>query len=772
MAANEKEILSKLITRWNAACQDASEADAYQVKDGKFSFTIPATLAAMTDTLVKLSGIPSDAQQAGPSYTWESVADTVFVTRLPRLIADYELRKPQLHMARLIQRAKEMRQHAVIEAGTGTGKSYAYLYPAMELGLKIIVSTSNKALQGQLINKDVPTVLRSYPGKTFALAQGKGNYACVEKAKDVALTGDLAAWYKETTTGNLEDINFYVDHETMNGLRADDGCIGHKCPAYDKCFYYAAKDQRQHADIVVTNHALLAIHLQNPEAHILPEADMIIVDEAHKFADYIRNYFASEIKLSSIDYHIDTVKRANIDHLPLLQLAGKFTDDVKALSEQANPYTLNSKASFSCGIELALEFRKAAEIIFPSGDIPMTSEARQEWRKAKALRHFADRLTAVSACTADGFVRWIEAKESGIVVMSAPWNVAQIVGNILYPEPLQTFSPALCGHCGGALLDTVAVLNGRGYCADCILEIDPEDNATFMPFGDYIAQATKEDTSPRETGTPFIFCSATLATPKLDGFKKQLGITSCLEMIAASPFDFGSNALLYVPNGETPDPKQKEWPQWVADDMRRMVIGSKGGAFLLFTSYKVMRETLDKIGSAFATAGLTVLAQGKNTKNQIISEFKINPNCVLFGTKSFWEGIDIQGYNLRLIYIDKLPFAPPHPLTEAIKTNGAGDWFTVDLPLAIHDLKQGAGRLIRTSTDKGVIAIGDTRIRTAQYGRHNILPSLPPAPLVANHYQALEFLNKMQEDRKLSPLEVFGIEREFIQPVEIDGMVF
>lgn len=770
MAVNEKEILSKLIVRWNAACRDASDSDAYQVKDGKFSFTIPASLAAMTDTLVNLSGIPSDAQRNGSTYTWESVADTVFAHRLPSLIVDYELRQPQLHMARLIQRAKEMRQHAVIEAATGTGKSYAYLYTAMELGLKVIVSTSNKALQGQLINKDVPTVLRSYPGKTFALAQGKSNYACKEKAQKVTLTGDLAKWFRETESGNLEDINFYADHEAVNSLRADDSCTGRRCEHYEECFYYAAKDQRQDADIVVTNHALLAIHLQNPEANILPQVDMIIVDEAHKFADYVRNYFSSEVKLSAIDHNIDTVKKANIDHLPFLQLSGKFTDEIKALSEQANPHTINNKVSFSCGIELALEFRKAAEIIFPSGDVPMTTEARQEWRKAKALRSFADRLTAVSACTADGFVRWIEAKESGITITSAPWNIAKIVGGILYPQPLQAYSLALCGRCGCDLLDSVAVLGGRGYCADCILEIDPEDNATFMPFSDYIAQATKEDTS---TGTPFIFCSATLATPTLDGFKKQLGITSCLEMIAPSPFNFKDNALLYIPSGTTPDPKQQqEWAQWVADDMRRMVLGSKGGAFLLFTSYKMMRDTLDKIGTAFASASLTVLAQGKNTKAQIISEFKNNSNCVLFGTKSFWEGIDIQGYNLRLIYIDKLPFAPPHPLTEAIKVNGAGNWFTVDLPLAIQDLKQGAGRLIRTATDKGVIAIGDTRIRTAQYGRDSILPSLPPATLVSNHYSALDFLNKMQEDRKLSPLEVFGIEREFIQPVEIDGMVF
>lgn len=145
---------------------------------------------------------------------------------------------------------------------------------------------------------------------------------------------------------------------------------------------------------------------------------------------------------------------------------------------------------------------------------------------------------------------------------------------------------------------------------------------------------------------------------------------------------------------------------------------------------------------------------------------------MLFATKSFWEGVDIQGDNLRTIVIDKLPFPAPHPLTEAIKAAGAGNWHSVDLPLAITDLKQGVGRLIRTANDKGVIAVLDTRIRTAQYGRDNILPSLPPSPLVSNYWQAIDFLKQIEGDRKLSPIEVFGAEREFMQPVEIDGVVF
>jgi len=776
---NEKEIHAKLTERWSGACQDKSGSDMYTVQDGQWRFSIAASNAAMSETLTRISGIPSDAQAQGMNWQWESVADTVFGQKLPALIPGYEQRAPQLHMARMIQRSHEMKTHAVIEAGTGTGKSYGYLYPAMELGLRIIVSTSNKNLQRQLVKKDIPTVLRSYPGKTFALAQGKRNYACREKVSNIELTGQLAQWYLTTETGNTEDIEFTIANKELEAITPDDGCTGRKCEHYDRCFYYAAKEERKHADIVVCNHALLAIHLANPEAGILPEVDMIIVDEAHKLADYIRNYFASEVKLSSIKHHIDIVKRANINHLPAMQQAEIFEAMIQTRIEQANPATITQQEIYDSGVELCALLNEAAEIIFPSGDLPANGEAKTEWRKAKELRSFAARLGVVSARTVDGYVRYIESKGDAVYVTNAPWNIARLMSNILYPNQPEPISYTICRLCGNPHGDTVAVLGDRAYCATCIDGVDPEGDAEVMNVNEYFALPKAPPTQADEPMTPFVFCSATLAAPDLSGFMRSMGITNALQMIAPSPFDFAKNALLYIPNGTTPEPSKqslKDWEKWIVEDMGRMAIGAKGGTFLLFTSYRNLQMVLKATRTSLFNTGLTVLVQGEHTKAQIIAEFQSKDNCVLFATKSFWEGVDIQGYNLRLTYIDKLPFPPPHPLTEAIKAAGAGDWFSVDLPNAIQDLKQGVGRLIRTATDKGVMAIGDPRIRNAQYGRRQILPSLPPATLVADSYVALDFLDKMkiEHDRKLTPMEIFEAERSFTQlpPEEIDGIPF
>ena len=772
--ASEKELLSKLIERWQGACRDASGKPEYQVKDGRFLFTVPPSLVNLTEVLTRLSGVPSNAEQQGNTWTWESVADTVFVNKLPRRIHGYELRQPQLWMARMIQRAREMGKHAVIEAATGTGKSYAYLYPAMEMGLRILVSTSNKALQQQLVKKDIPTVLSSYPGKKFCLVQGKSNYACLHKVAKVQLHGQLKTWLEETKTGNTEDIDFSINYDDLDRITADDGCSGYRCNLYSKCFYYQAKAEREEADILICNHALLAIHLDNPEAGILPgEFDLIIVDEAHKLADYIRSAHTSEIKLSTVQHHIDSVKRASLPVIELMQAAETFCTDMEAKARIANPLTVDPGAKYEAGLTLSKLFFDAAHIIFAEGDVPMSDEGRQAKRKATELRKFSARLHAVSNPTPKGYARWIETRNDAVIICAAPWDIAAIMAKYLHPEQPACYSRSFCAGCGDDLGDYVSVLNERGYCGRCIEDCDPLGEAEYMPFAEYAAIVVAVKPKAEAGITPFIFTSATLATPNMDGFCRSLGIRDALHMIAPSPFDYEKNSILFVPNGEAPSPKDDaNFGKYVIDEMRRLALAAKGGTFLLFTSYKNMTMVHGAIKTALENAGLTVLIQGKNTKQQIVAEFKQHGNCVLFATKSFWEGIDIQGDNLRQIVIDKLPMPTPHPLLQAAKDAGAGDWYTIDLPLAITDLKQGVGRLIRTNTDKGVMAILDTRIRTMPYGRNSVLPSLPPAPLTHDFWQVSEFLRNMQDDRKLSPLEIFGVEREFVQPIEIDGVIF
>jgi ATP-dependent DNA helicase DinG len=771
---NEKEMQAKLVEQWSRGCVSpvSSNGSIYEIVDGKFHYAPAASLAPHLELLTRLSGIPSNAQAQGLTWQWESVGDTVFSQRLPKQIDNYELRQAQVNMARMVQRSHEMQQHAVIEAGTGTGKSYGYLYPTQELGLKIIVSTSNKALQAQLINKDIPAVLKSYPGKKFAVAQGKRNYACREKVSNVELTGDLASWYLTTETGNTESIDFTITSKQIADITADDKCVGRHCSHYNNCFYYRAKEQRQNADIVVCNHALLAIHLANPEAKLLPEVDMIIVDEAHKLGDYIRSTFASEVKLSSIQHYIDMVKRANIAHIELMQQAEVLIAQMQVAIEKNNPVTLTEK--LDTALLLSSEFKEAAEIIFPEGGLPTGAETKKEWRQAKDMRLFAAKLAAIGCPTQPGYVRWIESRQDGIFVINAPWGVAQIMGGILYPKKPPVMSRTICRHCGEELSETVAVLGGRGYCGKCIGGVDLEGDAEVMSFDEYLAQPTQVD----KIGTPFVFCSATLATPDLSVFMRNMGITSALQMIAPSPFDYKKNTLLYIPNGDTPAPAKetlKAWEAWLPKAMQQVVTAASGGAFLLFSSWKNLNMVLDQIGTPLATLGYTVLVQGKQTKAQIIAEFKAKSNCILFGLESYGEGVDIQGYNLRLVCMDKMPFSPPHPITEAIKAAGAGDWFTVDLPETITRLKQRAGRLVRTTKDKGVVVIFDSRILTSPYGRNKVLPSLPPSTLVHADYMVSDFFLKMRQerDRKLTPMEVFEAERSFTLPVEeLDGVPF
>lgn len=753
--SNETQLLARLVERWQGACADKSGSELYTVKDGNFVFTVAPSNAALCESLVHLSGVPTHAKQTGLTWTWPSVADSIFGTtgKLAKLIPGYEARLPQLHMARMIQRAKEMGQHAVIEGSTGTGKSYAYLYTAMEMGLRVVVSTSNKALQGQLVGKDVPTVLKSYPDKTACLVQGKSNYMCHDKIiqdGNVQLTGELAQWYATTQTGNTEEIDFAVDYKELSDSTADDGCTGRHCSHYANCFYYQAKADRTEADILICNHAILALHLGNPDAQILPgEFDLIIVDEAHKLIDYIRSTKASELKLSRINHYIDIAKRANLNTIKIMQTADRFVATIKEMAAQANPLTVHRDSAYESGIDLANLFIDAADIIFPTGDVPLTGEAKTEWRKAKDMRRFVGKLMGVSTKTQDGFVRWVESdrQDGAITITESPWDVARIMRDILNPPDVSSLSRSYCAKCNGDLGDSIAVLAGRAYCMACIEEADTMGDAEFMGWEEY---GKLPPPIARRSATPFIFTSATLATPDMSGFMASMGIAQALQLVAPSPFDYKKNTVLYVPNGSTPLPNDKAFPEYLVSEMKRLALGSRGGVFLLFTSYASMKNVLS-IRSSLVDAGLQVLVQGEQTKLQISNAFKANGNCVLFGTKSFWEGIDIQGDNLRMIVIDKLPFPAPHPLTEAIKSAGAGNWNTVDLPLAITDLKQGTGRLIRTQTDRGVLAVLDVRIRTSQYGRDRILPSLPPSPLVHDSYLALDFLQQNFPDK---PTEV------------------
>lgn len=763
---------------WESACIDNPVRPSCIVKDGQFVLTVTGK-PEMWSELSAAAGVPDNAEQDetlldnSRQARWISHADAIFGDngQMSQVIDNYQPRLPQLHMARMVQRAFEMKTNAAIEAGTGTGKSLAYLAPALAMNKRIIVSTSNKALQMQLYKKDAPMLIESlFPGKKVVLAQGKRNYLCLNKlvnnesgedaSTTLAATPELAQWCDTTETGNVEEIPFEVDNKSLQAITVDDNCNGKQCGFYHDCFYFKAKAERQGADVLICNHALLVLHFMYPQANILPgNIDVIVIDEAHKFIDYVRNANSVEIKpgrfaklvelLQDTPFHDEAKKHQ--------RLLNQYIFD--QVQDNRQEQIIPAQEIINAGLDLAGACLNGAEIVWSSSNFPKTPEERREFNKAKKLRRFAGDLMFACHQAQEGYTRWVSNRDE-LVMEAAPWNVARIVRAWLYTQATDDqIARNVCQRCEEHLGEEVAILEERPYCMECIQFIDVAGDAEFVT--DW--QPEQADPPPLfRHAPPIIFTSATLAAPDMKAFMRDLGIQDALQMVAASPFDYKAKSILYVPNGDSPLPSDKKFGAFAVSEIDRLVRLSGGGAFCLFTSNSNMRYVSQELKHKFQALGLEVYVQGELPKLEIAKRFREDGNAVLFATKTFWEGVDIQGDALRLVIIDKLPFPAPHPLLAAQKEAvGNNAFYEVDIPLAIIDLKQGTGRLIRTVSDSGVVAILDSRLRTSQYGRRQVLPSLPPMPLVHSHYQIASFFDDMAakpQVSELTPLQQFGLE--------------
>lgn len=685
----QQDYTSLMISLWQSACQDTPKRPSARVEDGHFVLTINGNRnnwAAITQA----AGVPAVNETTidGDTMTvrWPSVADQIFGAdgAIAKLLPNYEVRLPQLYMARLVQRAIEMGQPAVVEGGCGVGKTFAYLAVCMALNKRVVVSTGNKALQMQLIEKDIPFLQRIFPGKRAAVSVGKGNYACRVKADRLGDSGAnitnqaLRRWYNETTTGNTEEIPFAVDWKALDAIAVDDECTGKHCPLRGDCFYYKARAALKYTDIIVTNHALLCLN-ETADGGILPTVDVVVVDEAHKLPDYMRKVFGHEFTLNQTQ--------------KAMALADGYTDpelgpatSFEAVRRTVAAY-LTGKEDVQIGVDggttfgaaeaMAQTLRSMAATVWNEDEEPTTADEARQAKRAERVRRMADAFAQMSAPAA-GVVRWIDQSDKAAPTLNVrPFDVAAQIGR--------------------------------------------------MAAG----QAT-------------VFCSATLAAPDMEHFMRSAGLPQALQMQAASPFDYAANALLYLPSGTAPAPNAQGWLAWAIDEMRQLVLASRGGAFLLFTSYNAMNQAVRELGRIFAARGLTVLVQGEMPKLELARRFRNDGNAVLFATKSFFEGVSIDGAALRLVVVDKMPFEAPTPLTQAMeadmldKARAAGisgktlemyPFNHLRVPRMIIELKQALGRLIRTSTDTGVMAVLDSRVRASQYGRSAVIPSLPPAAL-------------------------------------------
>lgn len=659
---------------WESACRDMPQRPSCTVGGGRFVLTIRGNRENWEHLLV-LNGVPENAQRSEEgdvlTCSWPSHADAIFGPGglLSQKFPGYEVRLPQVHMARIVQRAIEMHDTAVIEAGTGVGKSFAYAAVCMAMNKRVVISTSNKALQAQLYRKDIPFLQTLFPGKSVALALGKSNYACRDKAED-GFNGvriaepQLRDWYEETNTGNVEEIRFPVSRDDLAALTVDDDCTGKDCPLYYACFYYAARDARMLADVVICNHALLAQH--QVTGHLLPEWNVLVVDEAHNIVDEMRSAVGSELTINGLH---------RAAHLAALYVAAETVQFAEALVEAfrkelfadvLEPVDGTTQADvppgkeFATGERLYRSLLDLADIVWEPLDAPSGQGQSKQAKRAERIRSAATKLQMF--IYRSDIVRWIECGRDRLALCAVPHYVGDVLSAM--------------------------------------------------------AQAA-----------PTIYTSATLATPTLAPFMGRIGAGDALQMVAPSPFPYRQNALIFLPRGSEPKPRDLEYNRYLADTLEKLVTASKGGALLLFTSIRQMRDMHAVLSYKF-TKGLklNVFLQGAGVNRaELTRAFRSDGNGVLFATRSFFEGVDIGGDALRLVVLDKLPFEAPSPLGNAIQqAAGARAFDAVQMPDMLITLKQAVGRLIRTSTDRGVIAVLDSRIRT-QWSRR-VLESLPPAP--------------------------------------------
>ena len=786
-----------------STCQGTPVRPSFVVGGGDFVVTV--TGREKWEATLKLLSVPRHAYRTedGDTLTvrWPSHADAIFAADGPlaQYVDAYEVRPQQLQMGRMVQRSIEMGEPAVVEGGTGTGKSFAYAAVCMAMNKRLVISTSNKALQMQLYRKDIPLLLKIYPANTVALAVGKGNYACRARVEDDMsgtltlsspemvdwyTTPELVDWYTTTESGNTEEIPFAVDWQELADITVNDDCTGKMCPHYADCFYYLSKQARLEADVIITNHALLCLHHLYPQARILPNADVMVVDEAHKLPDYARNALGEEMSLGSLERTVNmAASYTDYAHAPAVDA---YIADVLALvAKQAYPnqFGLGDSQILAKGNELAQQLEELADNVWDETATPASPGEVRAAKVAQRIRSKAAQVFAVSTETRKGHVRWITPDSSDwkrTTVTLAPYNVSRFIAalagvgsdDVTEVTPSAKVDHTYCARCHRTLTAaTVAILDGKPYGPECIKEADIFGDAERVPLNEWLAMAHETVKAGPITikKTPVIFTSATLAAPDMAHFLRTCGLPDALQMQVSSPFDYANNALLYVPNGQAPDPKAETYLDWMVEEMGRLVASAGGGAFLLFTSYANLRFAKDAMRVELERTGHQVLVQGELPKLEIAKRFAADGNAVLFGTKSFFEGVSIDGMALRLVVIDKLPFSAPSPLSDAIDrdlrryakeelglANRAVEmypFFNRAVPEMVIDLKQGAGRLIRTATDKGVMAILDNRLRMSQYGRTQALPALPDAPLVSHAGAVGDFFREIERARILAEME-------------------
>ncbi len=634
----------------------------------------------------------------------------------------YEFREEQLHMANAVARAFAASEHLIVEAGTGVGKSFAYLIPAISLALKadqtVVISTNTISLQEQLVTKDIPFLHSVLPRDFKAvLAKGRRNYlsrrrldsllnyehALFDTMEEVDQVQNIIEWVETTDDGSRADLPIQPMSNIWDKVASDrDNCLGRKCPTYDVCFYFKARNEMHEADLLIVNHHLLfsdlAIRQIDPSVGILPEYDYLIIDEAHHLEATATHHASLEISNTRIRWFLDslhnqrnesgTATRFNSTDLidavdEAREQANLFFETVAAYLADTDGYTTTKRIDedsvakvFAKGNVLDIPLSSIEKTLKQLHDNATTDDDEQElssyYNQCKRMREELDLMIRQPE---PDYIYWVETSRWGrtsrILLNATPINVSQMLKENLFD--------------------------------------------------------TKESV---------VMTSATLATNRnFDYFKKRIGINECRELLVHSPFNFKEQVKIHIPS-PMPDPNSSEFIPAAIREIKHYLKLTHGKAFVLFTSYKMMDEVYEEVAPYLAEIGIDAFKQGGElSRTDMLQAFREDTNSVLFGTSSFWEGVDVRGEALSNVVITKLPFeVPTHPVMEArvkqIKEQGGNDFLEFSLPEAILRLKQGFGRLIRTQTDQGIVVILDSRIRTRSYGKL-FLDSLPRCDIVA-----------------------------------------
>ena len=624
---------------------------------------------------------------------------------------DYEHRLGQIKMAEAVMRAFDEKKHLIVEAGTGTGKTLAYLVPAIAAAIggkkRVVISTGTKNLQEQLMEKDIPFLQKIMPKKfTAAYMKGRSNYACLYKIKkaesqpilegldEMDYFDEVRNWIRETETGDrAELVNLPENISFWSRINAkSETCIGQQCPDFEACFITKMRQKADEADIVIVNHHLFFADLNvrgNQYGKVLPDYGSVIFDEAHLIEDIAADYFGFQVS----SFQVDELVR-DADQLPItdamatrdltkigakiIGLADQFWLRFTQAREKDGRFPLVPNAfaqkdnrgdiqATSLGeayfaLDSALErLEKAVDV--HAEKIP---EAESLLKRARQTRFDLD---FICSQTEKNYVYWLEKRGRGMFLRASPIDVSALLQEKLFDKT-----------------ETV------------------------------------------------ILTSATLSTNgKFDFIKERLGLhTEKTEtLLAPSAFNYEKQAIIYIPKA-MPDPRAPEFIEHAANEIIKLLGITHGRAFVLSTSNFGMNALYELVSMR---VNYPCFVQGSMSKAGLLERFRTTPNAVLFATSSFWQGVDVRGEQLSCVIIDKLPFAvPSDPIVAArtrfIDENGGKSFFDYSVPQAVITLKQGIGRLIRSKTDKGVIALLDTRLRTKSYGR-DFLNSLPRTRITA-----------------------------------------